>query len=353
MREKQVNMFVFDCERMKYPHTGYSVFCESLADSLVRQAGRNGESLGLFVPERFVGHWGAGVSYYKEHFWNRFYLPCSPEIKVWHASYQYTHYLPPRNVRVVLTVHDLDFLYSRPSYSHGRYVDEIQCRVDRADSVVAVSESTKRDLVKNVNMRGKYVEVIYNGLNKFEGDEQPPVVKPDGEFLFSVGTVVPKKNFHVLPALLRDNAYRLIIAGNRSRYEHDIMDEARRWGVEDRVSIIGPVPEPVKYWYIRHCSAFLFPSVAEGFGLPVIEAMYYRKPIFLSDRTSLPEIAGDCAIYFDHEFTPDKMREEFAAGMERFRNGGMDTDRMVEHARSFSWERTARRYLEIYRELSD
>ena len=178
-------------------------------------------------------------------------------------------------------------------------------------------------------------------------------MKPDGEFLFSVGTVVPKKNFHVLPALLRDNAYRLIIAGNRSRYEHDIMDEARRWGVEDRVSIIGPVPEPVKYWYIRHCSAFLFPSVAEGFGLPVIEAMYYRKPIFLSDRTSLPEIAGDCAIYFDHEFTPDKMREEFAAGMERFRNGGMDTDRMVEHARSFSWERTARRYLEIYRELSD
>ena len=71
------------------------------------------------------------------------------------------------------------------------------------------------------------------------------------------------------------------------------------------------------------------------------------------DRTSLPEIAGDCAIYFDHEFTPDKMREEFAAGMERFRSGGMDTDRMVEHARSFSWERTARRYLEIYRELSD
>ena len=338
---------------MKYPHTGYSVFCESLADSLVRQAGRNGESLGLFVPEHFVGHWGAGVSYYKEHFWNRFYLPCPPEIKVWHASYQYTHYLPPRNVRVVLTVHDLDFLYSKPSYSHGRYVDEIQCRVDRADSVVAVSESTKRDLVKNVNMRGKYVEVIYNGLNKFEGDEQPPVVKPDGEFLFSVGTVVPKKNFHVLPALLRDNSYRLIIAGNRSRYEHDIMGEARRWGVEDRVSIIGPVPEPVKYWYIRHCSAFLFPSVAEGFGLPVIEAMYYRKPIFLSDRTSLPEIAGDCAIYFDHEFTPDKMREEFAAGMERFRNGGMDTDRMVEHARSFSWERTARRYLEIYRELSD
>lgn len=346
-------MFVFDCERIKYEHTGLSVFCDNLAGSLAGQVKKTGEKLGFFVPEKYEGHWGDGVSYIKEHFWNRFFMPCPEEVKVWHSSSQYSECLPPRRVKVVLTVHDLDFLYDKPAYMHRRYLDALQRRVDRADGVVTVSESTKRDLVRNVNMRGKYVEVIYNGLNKFEGDEIPPVVKPSGEFLFSVGTIVPKKNFHVLPALLKGNNYTLIIAGNRTRYENDIMEEARKWGVEDRVKIAGPVTEPVKYWYIRHCSAFLFPSMAEGFGLPVIEAMYYRKPIFVSDRTALPEVAGDCAMYFDHDFSPEKMQEEFAAGMERFRSGKADTDRLVQHALGFSWERTARRYLEIYRELAE
>lgn len=346
-------MFVFDCERMKYPNTGLHVFCDSLASNLVKQAGRSGDSLEFFVPEQYVGRWGKTVSYRTVHAWNKLFLPCTPDVKVWHASHQQTAYLPPRKVRMVLTVHDLNFLYEKPEYKHRRYLDALQYRIDRADSIVAVSESTKRDLFKHLNLRGKYVEVIYNGLNFFDGDEKAPVVKPDGDYLFSVGTVLPKKNFHVLPALLAGNSYRLIIAGNRSKYENDIMEEARKWGVEDRVMIVGPVDEAVKYWYIKNCSAFLFPSVAEGFGLPVIEAMYYRKPIFLSDHTSLPEVGGIHAFYFNHEFEPVKMQDEFTKGMAAFREGKVDTAKMVEHALSFSWERTARRYLEIYRELAE
>lgn len=346
-------MFVFDCERMKYPNTGLHVFCDSMASNLVRQAEKEGCSMEFFVPSQYVGRWGSNVSYRTVKEWNKLYLPCSSDIRVWHASHQQTSYIPPRKVRMVLTVHDLNFLYEKPEHKHQRYLDALQYRLDRADSVVAISENTKRDLTRYLDLRGKYVEVVYNGLNFFDGDERPPVVKPEGEYLFSVGTVLPKKNFHVLPVLLRGNDYKLIIAGNRSKYENDIMEEARKWGVEDRVSIIGPVDEAVKYWYIKNCTAFLFPSVAEGFGLPVIEAMYYGKPIFLSDRTSLPEIGGDFAIYFNHDFDQEKMLQEFSSGMEKFRRGEVDMDNMVRHALGFSWERTARRYLEIYRELAE
>ena len=79
--------------------------------------------------------------------------------------------------------------------------------------------------------------------------------------------------------------------------------------------------------------------------------MYYRKPIFLSDRTSLPEIGGDHAFYFDHNFDPETMRAQFRKGLSLYDDGKIDTGLMREHALSFSWERTARRYIEIYNEM--
>lgn len=344
-------MVVFDCERMKYPNTGLAVFSDQVASNLVKQRLAIHDQLCLFVPARYQGHWGKEVSYRPVHFLDRFYMRCPSSVRIWHSAYQQTAFIPPKGVRNVLTVHDLNFLYDKPLKNHRAYLSSIQHHVDRADYIVAISESTKRDLMDNVNVGGKYVEVIYNGLNHFEGDIVAPVSKPKGKFLFSVGAVLPKKNFHVLPALLRGNDFQLVIAGNRTPYENRIMEEAARYGVQDRVFITGPVTDAVKYWYIKNCSAFLFPSVAEGFGLPVIEAMYYQKPVFLSDRTSLPEIGGSHVFYFDHNFDPDTMQTQFHRGMDIFARGGVDLDQMKRHALSFSWERTVRRYIEIYNDL--
>ena len=174
---------------------------------------------------------------------------------------------------------------------------------------------------------------------------------PERPFLFTIGTVLPKKNFHVLPCLLTDNNYELIIAGVKSEYEERIMQEAIRFGVADRVKIIGTVPEAQKHWYLQNCEAFLFPSIAEGFGLPVIEAMYYQKPIFLSDHTCLPEIGGDYAYYFNNEFNEREMREEFRRGMENFNSGGVDKEKIRQHALSFSWDPAATRYWHNYEKL--
>lgn len=344
-------MVVFDCERMKYPNTGLAVFCDNVAAGLVRRKASVRSSLGFFVPAEFKGKWGSEVSYRPVRVTDKLYMPCGKNVKVWHLAHQFTPYIPPAHVKTVLTVHDLNFLYEKPVRKHLRYLMSLQRHVNRADHIVTISESTKRDLLDNIDLKGRHVEVIYNGLNHFDGDMVPPVSKPDGKFLFSVGTVLPKKNFHVLPALLAGNDYRLIIAGNKSPYEKRIMEEAAKIGVEDRVSVIGPVTDAVKYWYIKNCSAFLFPSVAEGFGLPVVEAMYYQKPVFLSDRTSLPEIGRNYVFYFDHDFDPDVMREQFRTGMEQFANGRVDLEQMKRHALSFSWDRTARRYIEIYNEL--
>ena len=106
--------------------------------------------------------------------------------------------------------------------------------------------------------------------------------------------------------------------------------------------------ESDKAWYYKNCAAFVFPSIAEGFGLPVIEAMHFGKPVFLSKFTSLPEVGGNAAYYFDN-FDAKHMQQIFKEGMQDFiaRNRA---DEMLAQADKFSWEQAANQYLELYSE---
>lgn len=348
---KYGDMIYVDCERMKYPNTGLFAFCDNFAGSLCRQNGKHGLDFGFFVPERFVGRWGCEAEYLKVSPLKKLFFSAPDGMKIWHSTHNNSAYFPSGKFASVLTMHDLNFLYEKPVSKHGKYLKSFQKSIDRADRIVAISESTKRDMESRLDLRGKKVDVIYNGLNFFDGSPLPPQTPPHRPFLFTIGTVLPKKNFHVLPALLKGNDFDLVISGNKSTYVEKIMSEARKWGVESRVMVTGPVSEPVKHWYYDNCSAFLFPSIAEGFGLPVIEAMSYGKPLFLSDRTSLPEIGGDCAFYFVHDFDREEMRRQFEEGMSAFAAGRTDVEKMKARARSFSWDNTAEQYARIYREL--
>ena len=192
--------------------------------------------------------------------------------------------------------------------------------------VVAIDAKRRADgsgwnIYKNggrIDMGEKHIDVIYNGCNVYRGEIRQPDSLPAKDFIFSVATVLPKKNFHVLPCLLKGTDLELVIAGNKSDYVNVILEEARKYGVEERVKIVGPIEERVKHWYLKNCKAFVFPSIAEGFGLPVLEAMAYGKPVFLSRHTCLPEIGGDYAYYFNMDFDRELMQVEFKRGLEDY-----------------------------------
>jgi glycosyltransferase involved in cell wall biosynthesis len=120
-------------------------------------------------------------------------------------------------------------------------------------------------------------------------------------------------------------------------------------GVADRVHIPGPVPEEDKAWYFKNCESFLFPSLAEGFGAPVVEAMTFGKPLFLSNRTSLPEVAGDVAFYF-RNFEADHMRQVYYEGMKEYGRNGL-REKIIARGSDFSWERSAAKYVEVYKSM--
>lgn len=120
-------------------------------------------------------------------------------------------------------------------------------------------------------------------------------------------------------------------------------------GYLQKVKLVGPVSENEKSWYFNNCYAFALPSTAEGFGLPVTEAMSVGKPLFLSDRTALPEIGGDVAFYFEN-FSAAHMKETFVAGMKQYKLFKMQ-EKIIEKGKEYNWDIAAQEYWKIYRSL--
>lgn len=353
---KKGNILV-DCERMKYPNTGLYHYCKQLGDALMMSDDavlRN--KLSFYVRQQEYGLFGTDTDYLRQHSLHKFVLPSLSRFAVWHATYQGTMYYPYfRNIKVLLTIHDLNFMHEekRPQAKKIRELKKLQRKIDRADAIVAISSFVKEDIEQYLDTRGKAIEVIYNGCNINQYTVlQTPASYNGHPFIFTIGTVIDKKNFHVIPALLAHNDLNLVIAGTiqSEAYQQTIREEARRWGVESRVFFVGPIAEGEKYWYLQHCEAFVFPSLMEGFGLPVIEAMAFGKPVFLSKKTSLPEIGGDQAYYFE-DFSPALMQQVFAKGMKDFGTGSIHPTSVTNRGLSFSWANTAQQYMALYRKL--
>jgi len=345
---------MFDCERMRYPNTGLYHFCLQLGKALQKQVNFD-EEIAFYIPESEKNIFGQDAKFLTHHSLHKYLFPSMRKASLWHCTYQNTNYFPFRNnIPIVLTVHDLNFLYD-PNLKEGKtdkLLRQLQYKINRANHIVAISHYVLNDLGKHLSLEGKSTSVIYNGCNV---DDSIPIEEPeisyDQPFLFTIGTITEKKNFHVLPALLVGNDYKLIISGieHSKAYKQLIIEEAKKSGVSERLIFTGPITENDKKWLLKNCLAFLFPSTAEGFGLPVIEAMYFGKPILLSSCTSLPEIGGDCAYYFDN-FEPEHMRSVLQNSLEDYKKN-LPLEKIKTRGRSFSWETAAAQYIKIYRTL--
>ena len=345
-------MIVFDCEQLRKPNTGFYTYCDRLGAALAAEAVRRDVAFGFYLPSAMAGRYGDSARYLSFRHWHKYCLPMEKDAALWHCTHQRSRYLPSsRKTLVLTTIHDLNYLYlDCPAIQKAAFRAAWQHSVDVSSRIVTISEASRRDLIEHLDLHGRQVDVVYNGVDRYDGPFVAPEDPPRGPFLLSVCRVVPSKNLACLPALLCGNSFELFLVGDdRDRTCcASILAAARRWGVQDRVHITGPVPEAEKQWYLRHCEAFLFPSFCEGFGLPVLEALQYGKPVFCSTRCSLPEVGGDVAFYFNEGFDARAMQEEFRQGMDAFAAGCLPDEKVRAHLAKFSWERAAGKYFEIY-----
>jgi glycosyltransferase involved in cell wall biosynthesis len=357
---------VIDLEKLQHINCGLGRFSLHLAREILHVAPGRFRPV-FFMPSAARGYFADGggdviqvADWRKETIW-RFARPivqpflAAPGIRLWHVTHQGSKYLPlDGRIPILLTIHDLNFLHEQPerirSISTRRELAGIQRLVDRASAIVTVSQFTADDVRRHLEVRDKPLHVVPNGMSPApRASEQRPAFLPEGPFLLTVGNALQHKNFHVLLGMIEHlPGRRLVIAGKKTtRYGRFLAAEIRRRGLSDRVLQTGEVSDGDRQWLYEHCDAFLFPSLAEGFGFPVLEAMQCGRPVFAARKTSLPEIGGDVAFYFD-SFEPAHMAATLGEGLRRIAKDHNYQDRARSHAAAFSWSEAARRYTDIY-----
>ena len=362
-----------DCDLMKHRNSGLYYYCLNLGlhvkkildseiDEEIRFYGKPKDLAAFEDPNAIVEekHWlrdKRKLGLADLRWYEKFYKKKIPENIIWHAPFQSGRISPVNNthVKVLLTIHDLNPLHEDKFTDEQRAttLNYTQKLIDKSNALVCMSEYCRQDVLTHLDVKGKPVHVIHNGTNKMvEPNIVPESYHPRRPFLFSLGYVNRKKNFHsLIPLLVTEPELELVVAGkiDEADYLEQMNREALALGVSDRLHVVGPVSEGDKAWYYSNCLAFMFPSVAEGFGLPVTEAMAYGKPLFLSPLTSLPEIGGDTAFYFP-TFQPQAVQHLFKQGMERYKTEKL-AEKIKARGQAFNWEKSAKEYIDVYRTL--
>jgi glycosyltransferase involved in cell wall biosynthesis len=279
-----------------------------------------------------------------------------------------------KKVPTVLTVHDVIPFTFREAMGFFRNVFLYKPGIRQAcrlNSMIAtVSEFSKQDIVKKVGVPADKIRVIPNGLReplepdeKVNADLDERFGLKDG-FILSVGGIHERKNIirltHAFSRLVNQRGYpgKLVITGSVSGAPYQIKmkklcDAAvKETGMETKVVFAGFIPDEELDSLMRRAAFLVYPSLYEGFGIPILEAMKVGTPVITSNLTAMPEVAGGAAVLVD----PYDI-EEMVSGMSRLLQDNKFREELVRKgmakASHYSWERTSEQYLGLYKEACD
>lgn len=303
--------------------------------------------------------------------WTNWSLPPllrQQKIDVYHGVCNFE--LPIRKMcRYVVTIHDLVPLFF-PELVPKKHLLFFKLFITRAaqtaDIIITDSEHSKQDICRYLRVTEKKVRVIHLGytplpLPQDAEEQRRRVLERYGirqPYLLFVGVIEPKKNLDRLIeafALLRkeqriDEQIQLVLAGGKGWFCEPIEQKIAELQFETSVILTGFVPDDALPLLYSGAEAFVFPSIYEGFGLPVVEAMSYGAPVITSNVSSLPEIAGNAAI-----FVTPTAPESIAEGIKSVLKNPEKREQMKEagrlRAQHFSWPRTAEETYRVYQEV--
>jgi glycosyltransferase involved in cell wall biosynthesis len=298
-------------------------------------------------------------------------------------------------LKTVMVVHDLgaEYLPGTHQLKQRLYLKVMtKYQLKTATKIIAVSESTKKDLINKVGIRSENIKVIYEGLDSNQyvspksdilTDILNKYVLKKGKYFLFVGTIQPRKNLgrlieaygkflslsrpetgddlrftkndsreknHKSLIISHESQPKLVLAGSKGWLSDEIYDLPKNHGIEDKVKFLGHVPDEDMAGLYSGALAFVFPSLFEGFGLPILEAMACGVPVITSNTSSMPEVAGNAALLIDPESVEDiknsmkKIAENSAFREDLIKKG-------LKQVQKFSWEKCAAETLDLLLEV--
>jgi glycosyltransferase involved in cell wall biosynthesis len=278
---------------------------------------------------------------------------------IFHPTYFDPYFLNLlQNKPFVLTVYDLIYELFPVYYpSSHDFLDGRSLLLQKATRIIAISEHTKKDLMKLYHVPGGKIDVVYlanalGGESNVSNSTVGETIAP-GRYLLYVGNRALYKNFlffieSITPLLLRDKNLSVVCAGGKE-FTWEENNYFLTWGIKQNMLYV-PVNDAILSSLYKNALAFVFPSLYEGFGIPILEAFACNCPVLISNTSSLPEVAGDACVSFD-----PKEKESILDAVNLILSDKSLRDELREkgreRVRSFSWERTAKETKQIYKKV--
>lgn len=350
---------LLDLERLRYPYSGIAAVFRNLAKGF--ESENNTFDLKYFGDFSSLDFSLSKKIVWKK--WHKFFERFSQDFDVIHVSHQLSSYFQKnyKNSIKIVTLHDLNFLHENISESkRQKMLGKVNNNLKNADYVICISAYAKQDLLQNKHLftfkKLKGIEVIHNGielpaeknyeLGQFE-------YLKNKNYILNIGVLFDKKNqkclIEMLPFVEEDLVF--IFSEEKQPYATELRERVKELKLEDRVHFLKNVSETEKYALLENCRALCHPSIAEGFGIPPIEAMAFGKPVFLSTFTSLPEIGGDAAFYFE-DFDPKSMAETFKNKMTFYEDKKEELTLKIKNwTKQYDYKVMSSNYLRFYEEI--
>lgn len=282
------------------------------------------------------------------------------------------HYLPrfmPDGIKKVVTIFDLSYLHFPHMFKKDdlyKLINWTKSSIERADHVITISSSTKKDLIKNYNIKKDQITVAYPGYNdnfykplndSLKINNIKEKYNTGENYIIYIGTIQPRKNLSkLIEAFAEINNLKLVIVGKTSgegkqgwMYQQ-ILDLPKKLGIEEKVIFTGFIPTSELVYLVNGARAFILPSLWEGFGIPVIDAMACGTPVIVSNVSSLPEIVGSAGLLIN----PNSVNQIEMA----IRNATSDlklSDRLakkgIERVKRYSWKKMAKQVMKVLKHV--
>ncbi len=258
----------------------------------------------------------------------------------------------PAESKVVFTIHDL--IYERESNILGQKKLEL---AKRADKLIAVSQATKNDIVELFGISADKIEVIYHGSSLFPEQANLMRKKPENlptDFLLYVGNRGGYKNFdglvHAIASLLKKRSSLHLVCVGKKPFNPSELELFRSLGVEQKIVNYSDIDDNQLAYLYCHAKAFVFPSLNEGFGIPILEAWSCGTPLILSQNACFEEVAADAGCYFDPS-NADSILMSIEAVLDDIQLRKELIAKGTKRLELFSWEKTVAQTVQLYESL--